>query len=171
MLGHFSAKKAALLALFIVIIVSGGFWYGLGKGETGHSIIRFSTYNTPLAATPAVIINGLKIPVEVRRTPAEHEAGLSGRAELPAGTGMLFVFNRLAYHRFWMPDMNFPIDIVWIEGGRVVGIAPEASNDFDPRNPVYYRPPAPVEYVLEVNAGFMSKHSLGPGDEVTFDNI
>jgi hypothetical protein len=117
------------------------------------------------------LIGEVIIPVEIRRTPAELSAGLSGRLGLPPNQGMLFIFKRKDYHSFWMPDMNFPIDIIWITGGKIVGIHDNVSNDFDPKNPVYYHPPQPVEYVLEVNAGFMEKNNLTVGDVVIFQNI
>jgi uncharacterized membrane protein (UPF0127 family) len=84
---------------------------------------------------------------------------------------MFFVFKTKAKHGFWMPDMNFPIDIVWITDGRIVGISADVSNNFNPLDPVYYYPPVPVEYVLEVNAGFMARHGLEVGSSVELINI
>ena len=70
-----------------------------------------------------------------------------------------------------MPDMNFPIDIIWINGDKVVGITKNVSNEFDPANPVFYMPPKPAQYVLEVNAGFAESRNINIGDEAVLNNI
>ncbi len=122
-------------------------------------------------ALPLVLVGDVSIPVEVRQTPAELQKGLSGRPHLDANEGMFFVFKTKARHNFWMPDMNFPIDIVWITGGKVVDIDHNVTNVFDPKQPVYYQPVVPVDYVLEVNAGFMKKNNLTVGSPVKLLNI
>jgi uncharacterized membrane protein (UPF0127 family) len=53
--------------------------------------------------------------VECVVSPPKLAQGLSGRKNLPAGTGMLFIFENLERHTMWMPDMNFPLDIVWLD--------------------------------------------------------
>lgn len=111
-------------------------------------------------------IGTLSIPVEIARTDAERARGLSGRMVLPENEGMLFVFERAGMYQFWMPEMRFPIDILWIENGKVVGITPNISNEFDPKNPMIYSPPSPVRSVLEVNAGFAEKHGIRLEDAV-----
>lgn len=117
---------------------------------------------------PHAQINKLKIPVEVARTPAEAQQGLSGRESLAADKGMLFIFNKPDYYRFWMPNMNFPIDIIWISQNTIAGIHKNVSNQFDPANPKFYTPPQPVNKVLEVNAGFAQKNNLKVGDPFNF---
>ena len=113
-----------------------------------------------------ITIADVSIPVEVKRTPTELRSGLSGRPSLDSDTGMLFVFKTKALHPFWMPDMNFPIDIVWITDGAVVGVNKRVSNEFNYDHPVFYKPPVPVDYVLEVNSGFLDQHKLRVGDKV-----
>ncbi|MDQ5957990.1 MAG: uncharacterized protein QG665_331 [Patescibacteria group bacterium] len=113
-----------------------------------------------------VNIRDVEVPVVVRRTPEELRQGLSGTKSLADNAGMLFVMPEKARHSFWMPNMNFPLDLVWITGGRVVDITADVPNSFDPEHPIVYRPEVPVDYVLEVNAGFMARHGLKEGDEV-----
>jgi len=100
--------------------------------------------------------------VEVADDEAERARGLSGRESLPAGSGMWFVFPEPGQHAFWMRDMAFAIDLVWIGPDRRVlgalGLTP-----CGPRDCPLHHPPAPVAFVLEVNAGaFAGK----PGDRV-----
>ena len=76
---------------------------------------------TPDRSVPFVTIGAATWPVELAITPAERSQGLSGRDVLPTGTGMLFIFEGDQHLTFWMPDMNFPLDMVWIDSGcRVV---------------------------------------------------
>ncbi|OGG36778.1 hypothetical protein A2110_01050 [Candidatus Jorgensenbacteria bacterium GWA1_54_12] len=97
-------------------------------------------------------------------TAAEKMRGLSGRAELPENHGMLFVYNRPGRYGFWMKDMRFPIDIIWLSKGfTIVDITPHISPDSFPK---VFRPKEPAQYVLEVNADFAEKHHLSIGDSL-----
>ena len=84
---------------------------------------------------------------------------------------MIFVFSKPDKYRFWMPNMHFPIDIIWVNSNPVIGITKNVSNEFDPVNPVFYTPPKPAQYVLEVNAGFAEKNYINIGDKVVLNNI
>ncbi len=120
---------------------------------------------------PYVKINSVEIPVEVAAGMMSRARGLSGRQSLDEKSGMLFVFSKPAIHSFWMPDMHFPIDIIWINDGKIVDISANVSNDFSLLNPRTYKPSQPAQYVLEVNAGFAEKENIKIGDEVSFFNI
>ncbi len=106
------------------------------------------------------------ISVKIADTPALQGKGLSGTESLAAGEGMLFVFDTPDQYAFWMKDMNYPIDIIWISGDkRIVDIKTNA----DPASyPAAFKPTLPALYVLEVEAGFALTHSLARGQEVVF---
>jgi len=81
---------------------------------------------------------------------------------------MLFLFEDAGYWSFWMKDMRFPIDIVWIAGDRIVGfeerVAPEpGAAERDLRR---YAPPEPVDKVLELAAGRVRLLRAEVGDTV-----
>jgi len=105
------------------------------------------------------------IKAEVVRAPADLYKGLSGRESLCASCGMLFDFSDSDIRQFVMRDMKFPLDIIFINEGRIVGIAanlrPEGSS---PQN--VYSSDAPADRVLEVNAGYAVAHDWQRGDEV-----
>lgn len=112
-----------------------------------------------------VKIGNVTIEVEVADTPLAREKGLSGRESLEENRGMLFVFPKKGYYSFWMKEMNFPIDIIWIADDKIVDIAPSVptlAGEFLKT----YQPKEPVNFVLEVNAGFSESHSLKVGDRV-----
>lgn len=110
-------------------------------------------------------INGKEIKVEIADTPELQYLGLSNRESLCANCGMLFKFNDKQIRTFVMHNMNFPLDIIWIDGNMIVGISenlPLEGADYKNR----YRSPAPVDYVLEVNAGFAEGNNIKVGDEI-----
>jgi uncharacterized membrane protein (UPF0127 family) len=53
--------------------------------------------------------------IEIAETYDQQSLGLGGRDELKPNTGMFFVFPSPSVQSFWMKDMKFPIDIVWID--------------------------------------------------------
>lgn len=109
-----------------------------------------------------VVINDQKIYVEMADTPAKRVQGLSNRKSLPQNHGMLFVFDDYNITNFWMKDMHFPIDIIWIKDDLIIGIQKNI-----PLQPLkYYTPSKPINYVLEVNAGYADRHNIKIGDRI-----
>lgn len=104
------------------------------------------------------------ISVEIAKDTLDIMRGLSGRTSLGSDEGMLFTFFKAKRYRFWMPDMHFPIDIIWIRDDKVVDISENVSNKFNPIRPKFYRPSRDANYVLEVNAGFSKKNGIRIGD-------
>jgi uncharacterized membrane protein (UPF0127 family) len=107
------------------------------------------------------------IDAEVADTPERKQRGLSGRASLADGHGMLFPYDAPARHGFWMPDMHFDIDILWIRAGRIVTIAADVSKDEPER---VYRPSEPADMVLELPAGTAARRGFQVGDAVAVDD-
>ena len=123
-------------------------------------------------AGPFVRVDDLVFPVELAADPDTRIRGLSGRASLDSGTGMLFVFENSERFRFWMKEMQFSLDIVWISSGcTVVDVSVDVpfpdpstpSNDL-PR----YSPEGTAKYVLEINGGEAAALGVGAGDPVKF---
>lgn len=112
---------------------------------------------------------GTDLLVEQAQTPAQWEKGLSGRDSLQGVDGMIFYFP--AYHVpvFWMKDMHFPLDMIWIKDNVVVDITSNVPTPEEGKLPTY-SPKQPVDTVLEVNAGWAQSHSLKPGDVLTTNN-
>ena len=70
--------------------------------------------------------------VKLATTTAAIEKGLSDRLSLNPDSGMLFIFAKPAIYRFWMPDMHFPLNMIWIKkGGR--RYQPKRDYDVQPR--------------------------------------
>lgn len=120
-----------------------------------------------------VRIGGLVVQAELALTPDERSLGLGGRESLAPDAGMLFVYPDEQPRTFWMKDTRVPLDFVWISADRrVIGfvenVPPPAPGTPDSDLPLYSSP-APVPYVLEVNAGAVARAGVQVGDAVTFE--
>ena len=112
-------------------------------------------------------INDTEVRVEIASTLEMRNKGLSDREVLPDGTGMLFVFGNPDKYGFWMKDMHFAIDIVWInEKFRVIGIEKSVPPETFPK--VFY-PNQAVKYVLELVGGFSDEHGIDIGSIMYFE--
>ncbi len=107
------------------------------------------------------------IQVEVADIDEERTLGLSGRESLAENTGLLFVFETEGYHGIWMKDMNFPIDIAWLDKNKkIIHIEHNVAPDTYPK---VFNPPTPSLYVLETNAGVFNSHQINLGTEIEFE--
>lgn len=116
--------------------------------------------------TTVLVFGKTTIPIEVADTETKRIQGLSGRDKLKDGTGMFFVFTEEDVYGIWMKDMNFPIDIAWLDKDyRIVDIV----HAIDPGTfPQIFYPQEPSLYVLEVNSGFLKKHQIMIGATAQF---
>ncbi len=116
-----------------------------------------------------VTLAGTKINVEVVSREADLERGLSGRSRLAPNAGMLFIFPHPDRWGIWMKEMNFAIDIIWLDQNwQVIYIAPNIS---PATYPEVYTPPIPASYVLELPAGWAGSHDLRVGDSAIVPSL
>lgn len=107
-----------------------------------------------------------RLSIEYASTEAARQRGLSGRADLARDHAMLFVFDRADEYCFWMKDMRFSLDIIWLDDNkRVVSIRDTVRPETYPQN---FCPDKPARYVVEVNAGVARAARLHEGDTVKF---
>lgn len=109
-----------------------------------------------------IAVNGQKLAVEIADEPQEQSQGLSDRTSLDKDKGMLFIFPQPLIPAFWMKNMHFSLDMLWINAeGKIIGITKNISPDTYPNT---FQPPSPVKYVLEVNAGWSDKNNIEIGN-------
>ena len=105
-----------------------------------------------------------RLNLEVARTPDEHQVGLMYRQELPADSGMLFVYDRPATEGYWMHNTYVPLSIAWIgQEGTIVDI-----QDMQPLTDDVHWPTSAYWYALEANQGWFYNNGVGVGQQVTF---
>ena len=115
--------------------------------------------------TPVIKINGATFELEIADTDATREAVLSNRQSLAQNAVMLFIFETIHTPSFWMKNMQFPLDIIWIAGDIVVGI--DENLPAEGGNPLQiYTAPQPADKVLEINAGVAKSSGIKVGDPI-----
>ena len=165
----FPMKKIIFLSFFALLAV------GCNKTEP---IISKSVAPSPTPAYNYVHqmqIGNQILNVEIANTPATEQQGLSDRVSMDSNQGMLFDFGPSASidPPFWMKDMNFNLDFIWIFQNKIIGITPNApaqvKGTSDTTLPLYY-PPSPINQILEVNAGWAEKNNVKTGDQTKILN-
>ncbi|MEK7653125.1 MAG: DUF192 domain-containing protein [Patescibacteria group bacterium] len=115
-----------------------------------------------------ISIGDKQIKAELAVSDEEKVKGLSGRSGLCADCGLLFVYDGYFIPNFWMKEMRFPIDIIWIRDEMVVGFDKNVPPPQEGEPLATYQPKTFVNYVLEVPANFVDKNDLKIGDKFKF---
>lgn len=113
-----------------------------------------------------VTINSGKFQVAIAKTDTQRQIGLSDTKSLPENKGMLFLFDQPGYYSFWMRQMKFPIDIIYIRGNKVTTVFSNVPPSTKNGNLPLYQPKDKSEKVLEVNAGVAKKYNIQEGSTV-----
>lgn len=114
-----------------------------------------------------VLINDIKISVEIATTSQQQARGLCCRTTLKDGHGMLFMYSQPGVHRFWMKDTLIPLDMYWIDkSNKIIHIEHNVQPSSYPKT---FGPEADSLYVLETNAGFAEARNIRVGDIAEFD--
>lgn len=141
---HLSFGKTVFLVV-VAILVLGIFLIRDQRGQT----LQFGSKTLQL---------------EIANTDELRTKGLSGRESLPANQAMWFEFGESSVHCFWMKDMNFPIDIIWLnEQRKVVHVKENAQPSSYPES---FCPDGASKYVLEVQSGLVRQENITIGSQL-----
>lgn len=152
-----------LIAVFLFI----GFVGLLNQGKFNKYLNLASPSASP--TLKSIKIENLTINVEVADTPEERSTGLSNRQSLKSDSGMVFIFPKDSRPTFWMKDTNIPLDIIWINDNKIVGIHENVPTEIGKKDSELkrYTPTSVVDYVLEVNAGFSDTNKIKVGQSLS----
>ena len=112
--------------------------------------------------TSVAEINGHTFSLYLAKTASEQEVGLAKYKSLAQNQGMLFLFGKSDYYSFWMKDMRFPIDIIFISNDKIVDIFPNVPIATSEALPTYATSEK-ADKVLEINAGLSAKYNIKVG--------
>lgn len=102
--------------------------------------------------------------VSILKTREDRARGLSGKEVLPPDEGMVFAFEADGPQSFWMKDMLFPLDIIFLNSElRIVRIFRDVRPD---SYPATVDSPNDTRYALEVTSGFAAKNDLALGAQM-----
>jgi|SRR3989344_930933 len=128
------------------------------------AVDNFITDNPSVSAPSTIQLKDEIVRVEIADTSEERERGLGGLEGLADDEGMLFVFDEDGRPAFWMKDMLFAIDILWISrDGAIVHIEENVAPETYPAS---FVPRSEARYVVELPAGYVARHDVGLGDIV-----
>ncbi|MBI2327157.1 DUF192 domain-containing protein [Candidatus Curtissbacteria bacterium] len=167
-----SLKKDLALIFGLFLLIIGLLIFGRSFTSVGLLGPVAPAEQSPiLEGTIPVEVKTLLISAQVASSASDHRKGLSEKDSLPINEGMLFVFDQKGAYGFWMKDVKFAIDIIWIGEDKAIvdiaeGIAPEPGRRDEELT--VFKPRAEARYVLEINAGLSKLHGLQIGDKVSF---
>ncbi len=152
-------KKIILISV-LIIVVCGAVLFTRDASDRSQMIVEQYTYTDGI-----VRLRDATIAVTIADTREQMIQGLSLQKTLPPNSGVWFSFPESAPRGFWMKDMLFPIDIIWLnEHKTIVHIEHEVHPDSFPQT---FSPPVPAQFVLEVPAGLSKQNGLLVGDTAT----
>lgn len=164
--------------IFLPLIAVVAFIALVGIFVQKSSSLTIPGFGTPQPTTSAYksfSIGSTKIQVQLADTADKRSKGLSGTSKLDVDSGMLFVFDsKNVSPSFWMKDMLIPIDIIWISDGKIIKIdknVPVPAKNTPDTKLKTYSAGKPIDYVLEVNAGFSDQNKIKVGDSVNSSGI
>jgi uncharacterized membrane protein (UPF0127 family) len=139
------------------------------KSGTVISFLSCPLFALPACAEdPRVCFKETCYSVEIAQTPDARERGLMGRGGLKSGAGMLFIFEASGRYGFWMKNMKFPIDIIWLDNAKkVVHIAKSVPPCRKDPCPVYM-PPYFARYIVEIPSGDAASKKIRLFDQAIF---
>lgn len=167
----FSNYIAPLILSVMIIAVIGVALLAGGSDKSTPKPKPKEVVNTecgPYRKDGIVMLNGQQINVEIAYTSTEKTKGLSGRPCIGSNWGMLFDFGRDGQYAFWMKDMKFPIDVIWINSAHNIGAI---EVNFTPASfPEKRVNQNPARYILELKANKSKELKLDLGTPVRFKN-
>jgi len=145
-----------LLLIFGIILLT-----GCGSEKVGTGL------DSPTGDHGAYLtVRDMTFEVEVVDSLDDQIKGLSWRESLEEDEGMLFIYDISKKRRFWMKDMKFGLDIIFINDGIVVDIVLDLPAPVGDEEPMGYTSKEVSDMVLEVNAGVVDKYGVEVGDGV-----
>ncbi len=157
-------KKFLIQSVLLLLVVVLGLWFYYNVSS-----------NKPLPFFPKpqvsnqLVINNARIKVQIADSPETRSKGLSGRQSLATDEGMLFVFDKSDRYPFWMKEMNFALDFVWISGSGVADVTenvPAPAPNTPDSALTIFSAKTPIDKVLEVPAGTIKNLNIKVGDSI-----
>ena len=153
-------KKIVLVFVAVIVLLAGIFW--LGRQDIAQVELTSQTCSL-------IAVDDNTFCLWVADSGDERGQGLSGIYRETMGVdGMIFVFEDSAVRNFWMLEMRFDLDVLWVKDGVIVKIdkrirAPETSGE-EPQG--MSSDPYEVDQVIELPAGSVNTFALNVGDQV-----
>lgn len=143
-------KYLLILISILIVLILASFFYSFNK-----------------FVQPSAEIKGHKFQLLIAKSDNDKQIGLSKYKNLPEDKGMIFIFEKPDFYPFWMKDMKFPIDIIFVRDNKIVTI----YENLPINNLSIYPPTEASNKVLEINANLSKKYGFSVGNSVVFKNL
>ena len=145
-----------LIAAFVAILA---LIYAVATTQTAPTVSKYSE---------KIVIAEHPFKADIARTAADLQHGLSDSPQIAADQAMVFIFPTVSKWGIWMKDMNYPIDILWLdEAKKVQHIVEVAQPDSYPETSFY--PPSDARYVIELKSGTVKDKRITIGTQAAFN--
>ncbi len=139
--------------------------------ETGQRdlVMGWATPSNNAYRQVNITVNGVELLADIAATSDQKSMGLGVKDTLNDNEAMLFLFKTESKHTFWMKDMKFQIDIIWLDADKEVVHIEHSLEPCMPDSCPTYTPNDDSLYVLETVAGFAQKYNVTEGTPVEFE--
>ncbi len=172
---HFLKRYAGFVIIAVVLVGGVAAAIAIGGSDTQKKAPAIASVSAcgPYRKDGIISIDNHQFDVEIAYSAAAKAKGLGGRPCILPNEGMLFDFGKDGHYAIWMKDMNFPIDVIWIDSShRIAAIdidfKPSTYNKQHPEKSQKSVNQLPARYVLEVKANTAKDLRLGLGIPVHF---
>ena len=163
--------KKALIVLVVFLGITVIVWISFsGGGKPGafenRRVSTTTNSNQPPESKQFMYLKtgGRCVELKIAQSGKQRRIGLSNHKRLAKDSGMIFLYEKAGRYGFWMKDMDFAIDIIWLtEDNRVVGLKREARPESFPK---MFRPDKSAKKVIEVVSGFTKTENINFGDRL-----
>ena len=104
--------------------------------------------------------------VEIAKNTYQQAQGLMDREALGEKEGMLFVYDTEDNQQFWMKNMKFSLDIIWLNNSRKIIDFKENISPCEKNPCSTYQIDNKSQYVLELPADSIKKNNIKIGDKL-----
>lgn len=162
------ARMNTIGAILVILILSSASWNIFHTNKNQNVFTQGFLKDIPIPQNhylqADIIVNNYRLQADIAGTAQQQQTGLAIKSHLNENQAMLFPFATESYQAFWMKDMKFPIDIMWVDkNNTIVYVQPNLPPCVAGQNCPIYQPNVKVIYVLEVVAGFAQKHHIMVG--------
>ena len=162
----YKQRLLAVSACLLIVVLAIAMYLRIAASDSQMSddvtVANIGTYQTT-----QLKLGDKLVTMDIADTPDKMRLGLGGRQSLAADRGMVFVYAGTGQRCFWMKDMKFSIDILWLDAQRKVGhIEKSLSPDTYPQT---YCPDVATQYVVELPAGASEADGIKVGDSLGFE--
>ena len=106
------------------------------------------------------------IDIEIADNDYKRARGLMFRKSIPDDAGMLFIHDHEDILSFWMKNTYISLDMIFVNSEKKIVTIHRHTEPLKEWN---YTSTKPATYVIEVNAGFCTRHAIKEGDLIQFE--